>query len=115
MSTSLIRKPQCMVLVIPLKVRMIDVEGIPFMGIEIDLPNSPPLILIKGRRGFAMCGFLNMDAAEKVGVTAITSSGVNSIEDLLNAKVKGATSKALERGVKLGDKVAEALIKIESE
>ncbi len=100
---------------ISLKVKMIDVEGITFMGIEIDLPDSPSLILIKGRKGFAMCGFLNMDAAEKIGIAAITSSGVNSIEDLLDAEVMGATSKALERGVRLGDKVARALVKIESE
>ncbi len=100
---------------IPLKVKMIDIEGIPFMGIEIDMPNSPPLILIKGRKSFAMCGFLNMDTAEKIGALAIASSGVNSIKDLMNAEVKGATSKVLERGVKLGDNIARTLVKIESE
>ncbi len=97
-----------------MNVRMVNIKGISFIGIEIGLPDSPPLILVYGRKGFAMCGFLNLDAAEKVGVVAVMSSGVSSIEDLLNAEVKGATSRALERGVRVGDKVADALLKIES-
>ncbi len=97
-----------------MNVRMVNIKGMPFIGVEIELPDSPPLILVYGNKGFAMCGFLNLDAAEKIGLTAVMASGVSSIEDLLNAEVKGATSKALERGVRLGDKVADALVKIES-
>ncbi len=97
-----------------MNVRMVNIRGMPFIGVEIELPDSPPLILVYGNKGFAMCGFLNLDAAEKIGLTAVMASGVSSIEDLLNAEVKGATSKALERGVRLGDKVADALVKIES-
>ncbi len=93
----------------------ISLDGVKLIGLEVDLPNSPPLILIKGSKGFAMCGFLNMEAADRVGVAAVMSSGVNSVEDLLEAPVKGATSKALEMGAKIGEKVSESLRRIEME
>ncbi|NIR86354.1 DUF1805 domain-containing protein, partial [Candidatus Bathyarchaeota archaeon] len=35
-------------------------------GLRVNLPNSPPLVMIIGRTGFVMCGFLNMEAAEKL-------------------------------------------------
>ncbi len=93
----------------------ISLDGITLIGIEIDLPDSPPLILVRGKRSFAMCGFLNVDAAERAGVAAIMSSGVESVEDLLEAPVKGATSKALEMGAKIGDRVSESLRRMEME
>ncbi len=93
----------------------ISLDGVKLIGIEVDLPNSPPLILIKGNRSFAMCGFLNVEAADRAGVAAIMSSGVNSVEDLLNAPVKGCTSKALEMGAKIGEKVSESLRRMEME
>ncbi len=93
----------------------ISLDGVKLVGIEVDLPNSPPLILIKGNRSFAMCGFLNVEAADRAGVAAIMSSGVNSVEDLLEAPVKGATSKALEMGAKIGEKVSESLRRMEME
>jgi len=96
-------------------VKEISLDGVKLIGLEVDLPNSPPLILIKGSKGFAMCGFLNMEAADRVGVAAVMSSGVNSVEDLLEAPVKGATSKALEMGAKIGEKVSESLRRIEME
>jgi len=101
--------------VIPLiRVSSVDVGGRTLLGVEIGLPDSPPLILVVGSRGFAMCGFLNLEAAERAGVAAVTSSGVSSVEELLNAPVKGATSKAKEMGVKLGESVEKALSRMES-
>ncbi|MDK2383467.1 MAG: DUF1805 domain-containing protein [Candidatus Korarchaeota archaeon] len=93
----------------------ISLDGIRLVGIEVDLPDSPPLILIRGNRSFAMCGFLNIEAADRAGVLAIMSSGVNSVEDLLEAPVKGTTSRALEMGAKMGEKVSESLRRIEME
>ncbi len=40
------------------------------MGLKVELPDSPPILIIIGQTGFVMCGFLNMDAAEKLNVTS---------------------------------------------
>jgi uncharacterized protein YunC (DUF1805 family) len=58
------------------------------LGVRVDLPDSPPLLLILGEKGFVMCGFLNVEAAEKVSAAAAMVSGVKTFEDVLNAEVK---------------------------
>jgi uncharacterized protein YunC (DUF1805 family) len=78
-------------------------------GLLVELPDSPPLVMIIGKTGFIMCGFLNIDAAEKLNVAAAMVSGVKSFEDVLKAKVKAATSKARMKGVSMGMKGEEAL------
>ena len=77
-------------------------DGKSFQGVKSTIPNGPPLLLIKGEKGFVMCGYLSSDVAEKVGLAAAIVSGVNSFEDVLNAEVKFATSKAKELGVEPG-------------
>ncbi len=79
------------------------------LGLRVDLPKSPPLVMVVGKKGFIMCGFLNIDTAEKLGVAAATVSGVKSCEDVLKAEVKKATSKAEALGVKAGMKGEKAL------
>jgi uncharacterized protein YunC (DUF1805 family) len=80
-----------------------------FLGVRVELPDSPPLVLIVADKGFVMCGFLNIEAAERLGVAAAIVSGVKTFEDVLNAEVKAATSKAKSLGVQLGMRGAEAL------
>jgi len=72
------------------------------IGLRVELPDSPPLILIMGRTGFVGCGFINIEAAEKLNVSAATVSGVKSFDDVLNAEIKAATSKARAAGVRVG-------------
>ena len=79
------------------------------IGLRVDLPDSPPLLLIVGRTGFLMCGFLNMDAAEKVNATAAMVSGVKTFDDILEAEVKAVTSKAQMKGIKVGMKGKDAV------
>jgi len=79
------------------------------LGVKVELPGSPPLLLVVAEKGFVMCGFLNVDAAEKLGVAAAMVSGVRSFEDVLNADVKAVTSRARMIGVEVGMKGAEAL------
>lgn len=71
-------------------------------GLHVELPDSPPLLLIVAEKGFLMCGYLNLEVAEKVGVCAATVSGVNSFKDVLEAEVKAVTTKAKKLGVKTG-------------
>lgn len=79
------------------------------MGLRVELPDSPPLLLIIGQTGFVGCGFINIDAAEKLNVAAATVTGVESFEDVLNATVKAVTSKAETEGVRVGMKGKEAV------
>jgi uncharacterized protein YunC (DUF1805 family) len=79
------------------------------VGLRVDLPDSPPLLLIVGRTGFVMCGFLNIDVAEKVNVTAAMVSGVKTFEDVLAADIKAVTSKAQMKGIKVGMKGEDAV------
>lgn len=78
-------------------------------GLRVDLPEGPPLLLIVAEKGFVMCGYLNIEAAERLGVCAATVSGVKSFEDVLDAEVKAATSKAQRLGVKAGMRGKEAV------
>ena len=78
-------------------------------GLKVELPDSPPLVAIIGNSGFIMCGFLNVDAAERLNVAAAMVSGVKTFEDVLKAEIKAATTKAKMKGVKVGMKSEEAL------
>jgi len=79
------------------------------LGLRVELPDSPPLILIIGRTGFVGCSFINIDAAEKLNVSAATVSGVQSFDDVLKAEIKAATSKAQAQGVRVGIKGKDAV------
>ena len=79
------------------------------VGVRVDLPESPPLLLVIGEKGFVMCGFLNMDAAEKLNVTAAMVSGVKDFNDILKGEVRAVTSEARKKGIKLGMTGKEAV------
>jgi len=92
-----------------IEVTTVKADGKACLGLKVDLPESPPLLLIVAEKGFVMCGFLNIDAAEKLGVSAALVSGVKTFEDVLNAEVKAATTKAKNLGIEAGMKGSEAL------
>jgi len=90
-------------------VEQLDLEGRKVLGIKIELPGSPPLLVLVAEEGFVMCGYLNVQAAEKLGVATAMVSGVRTFEDVLEAPVRACTSKARELGVREGMKGREAL------
>jgi uncharacterized protein YunC (DUF1805 family) len=92
-----------------ISVMTVKVDGKACMGMRAELPDSPPLLLLIAEKGFVMCGFLNIEAAEKLGVAAAMVSGVKTFEDVLNAQIKAMTSKAKGFGVEVGMKGTEAL------
>jgi uncharacterized protein YunC (DUF1805 family) len=92
-----------------IEVSRVKVDGYVAFGLRVDLPDSPPLVAIISDKGFVMCGFLNVDAAEKLGVTAAVVSGVRTFDDVLEAEVKAVTSKAEMRGIRRGMTGLEAL------
>ncbi len=92
-----------------INVTQLRINGKAAVGLKVDLPDSPPLLMIIGQTGFVMCGFLNVDAAEKINVATAMVSGVKTFDDVLEAEVKAATSRAQAKGVKPGMKGKEAL------
>ncbi len=85
------------------------VDGASFIGLKAELEGLPPLLLIKGEKGFVMCGYLSIEVAEKLGAVAAVVSGVKSFEDVLNAEIKVATTKAKTLGLEPG-KVVRTVI-----
>jgi len=77
-------------------------------GVRVELRNAS-LLLIKGEKGFIMCGYLDIEAAEKLGDCACVVSGVSTFDDVLEAEIKKATSKARGLGVRVGMSGREAL------
>ena len=74
------------------------------IGVEITMPGGedhPHMLLILCRRGFVMCGYLNMETSQKLGDTAALVSGA-SFEEMLKNPVKAVTLKAAASGVETG-------------
>ncbi len=90
-------------------VENLDIDGEAFQGLKVELKGLPPLVLIEGDKGFVMCGYLNIDAAESLGATAAVVSGVNSWGDVLNAQIKTATTKAKALGLEPGRVVRDVI------
>jgi uncharacterized protein YunC (DUF1805 family) len=92
-----------------ISIESLKVDGKACLGVKVELPDSPPLLLIIAEKGVVMCGFLNVDAAERLGVAAVMVSGVKTFDDVLSAQVKAVTSKAKTFGVEVGIRGSEAL------
>lgn len=92
-----------------IRVGQLKVDGKTALGLKVDLPDSPPLVAVIGKKGFVMCGFLNVDVAERLGVTAAMVSGVKTFDDMLNAEIKAVTSEAEVKGIRQGMKGREAV------
>ena len=92
-----------------IRVGQLKVDGKTALGLKVDLPDSPPLVAVIGEKGFVMCGFLNVDVAERLGVTAAMVSGVKTFDDMLNAEIKAVTSEAEVKGIRQGMKGREAV------
>jgi uncharacterized protein YunC (DUF1805 family) len=73
---------------------------------------SKNFILLRGRLGYVMCGYLNLKTAEKFKDRAVKVTGVSGIKDALNAKVHSCTSEARKLGIAKGLFIREVLKKI---
>lgn len=87
---------------------LIEVNGYSFEGHTIEL-NNAKLLLIKGKKGILACGYLNIETADKMQDAMAIVKGVNSYEDMFNAKVVIVSKAALELGVNVTMTGLEAL------
>jgi uncharacterized protein YunC (DUF1805 family) len=70
---------------------------------------SKNLILLKGSRGYVMCGYLNLRAAEKFKDAAVKITGVSTIDEALKAAVHSCTGPARRLGIYNGQPIKEVL------
>jgi uncharacterized protein YunC (DUF1805 family) len=70
-------------------------------GYWIDLGKAP-LILLQARRGYVMCGYLNMATANKLVDIAGKVTGVKNFEETLNAPIVEISENAQKAGLRRG-------------
>jgi uncharacterized protein YunC (DUF1805 family) len=71
---------------------------------------SKSFVLLKGRKGYVMCGYLNVKTAEKFNDAAAMVTGVATIEEALKTQVRACTRPAQRLGIYKGQPVREALM-----
>jgi uncharacterized protein YunC (DUF1805 family) len=91
--------------------KIIELEKGKAEGFLIELGNAS-LILIKAKRGYVMCGYLNMAASNKFGDIAGRVTGVKSFEDVLNAEIVEISDNAKKMGLVVGMKGRDFLNKL---
>ena len=70
-------------------------------GLKVNLEDAP-LLLIIAPKGYVMCGYLNLETAERLGQVAAIVAGVKSFDDVLGAKVVKTTTNARALGISEG-------------
>jgi uncharacterized protein YunC (DUF1805 family) len=67
------------------------------------------LIVLRGSKGYIMCGYLNLAAAERCKDAAIKITGVGAIQEALQSTVFSCSSRARKLGVYKGQPVQDCL------
>ncbi len=92
-------------------IEQIDLDNGSAIGLKLDMEHAP-LLVIRAKKGFVMCGYLNMEVANRLGDAAIRVTGVRSFEDVLNAKAVDVSEAAKKLGITAGMPAKEALKKM---
>lgn len=71
-----------------------------------------PLLLIKTPKGVMGCGYLNVDAFTRGGEVGVIVRGVNTFDDMVNAKVFAVSDAARALGIEVGMSGGDALQKM---
>ena len=97
-----------------IEVEMLNVNGQSVQGLRVVAPGGeghPNMLLIPCRKGYVMCGYLNLPAAESFGDAAAIVGG-SCFEETLANPVKAVSAKAAELGVEVGLTGAEAVAQL---
>ena len=81
------------------------------MALELKLLDKK-LIVLRGRKGYIMCGYLNLKVAEKFKDSAAKITGVSTIQEALRASIHSCTRSAKRLGIYKGQPVKETLAMI---
>jgi len=91
-----------------MKTKKIKLENGLVIGSIIEL-NNAPLIVLQAKKGYVMCGYLNMNTANKLGDIAGKVTGVNTFEDALNSTILETSENAKKMGLPEGMKTKDFL------
>jgi uncharacterized protein YunC (DUF1805 family) len=86
----------------------ISFDGKRYIALKQDIGNLP-LIVVKAKKGYIACSYIDRETAEKVGDIAAFVSGVKCLDDLKKAKIRQATTWAEDLGIREGMSVKKAL------
>lgn len=89
-------------------------EGKKYDCLKEELGNLP-IIIVRAKKGYIACSYVDKETAEKVGDVAAFVSGVKTIDDFMRAKIKTTTSWAEDMGIREGMSVKKALEIMDSE
>ncbi len=92
----------------------VEFDGKKYNGIRQEIGNLT-LIVVRAKRGYIACSYVNKATAEKVGDVAAFVSGVKNYSDFFNAKVKDTTTWADDLGIREGMSVRKALELMDAE
>lgn len=91
-------------------IEMLTVAGQGVQGIRLQEPGGeghPNMLVLLCKKGYIMCGYINVEAAGKFDDAAAVVGGSN-FEEILANPVKAVTPKAAELGVEIGMTGAQA-------
>lgn len=88
------------------EVKEVELSGKLYKYVRVEMGKAP-LVLLKGDRGYVMCGYLNLEAAGKLGDAAVRVTGVNDLASILESNAVGATDQAKNLGISEGQKVKD--------
>lgn len=96
-------------------VNSVDIEGMMFTSIRVELPKTN-LLIVTNEVGYIMCAALDIDVLNELlkdrEVVAGRAVGVRTIDDLLDAPLERVTESSKKYGWKVGMKGRDALLKI---
>lgn len=95
-------------------IKSTELRGKAYTILESELGNLK-LVVIKAKRGYIACSYINKETAEKVGDVAGFVSGVKNIDEMLKAKLRTMTSWAEDVGLREGMSVRKALELLDGE
>jgi uncharacterized protein YunC (DUF1805 family) len=86
----------------------VECDGRKYLTLKQNLGNLP-LIVMKAKKGYIACSYIDKETAEKIGDVAAFVSGVKNVDEFLKAKVRNTTTWAEDMGIREGMSVKKAL------
>jgi len=83
-------------------------DGRQYVGLSFQLGNMP-LLILKAKKGYVACSYVDKLSAEHLGDVAAFVQGVKSFDELYLAKIRCMTAWAEEAGIREGMSVKKAL------
>lgn len=80
-------------------------------GVKVKL-GEVPLLIIKGEKGYLVCGYFDSKIVEKAKDSCAIVSGVKSFDDMMRKRIDYVSKKAQKLGVKKGMPGYRALDKL---